>query len=316
MPQQIRAVVVDPSAPGRLAIREVGLREPDRDEVGVRVTAISLNRGETRRALQVAEPGWRPGWDFAGVVESAAADGSGPEPGTRVVGILPSGAWAERVNCRSHAVAVLPEAVSDAQAATLPVAGLTALHALRQGGLLLGRKVLVDGASGGVGHLACQLAAATGAFVWGHVRRDEHRAAVAEWCGERVVVSGELAAAKPHAPFWLILDSVGGTALGAALGMLQPNGTCVVFGVSAASTATIESREFFATGGTRLYGLTLFHELMSVERAGIGLRLLAELIAAGKLQPRVAIETKWDEIGMIAQRLIDRDFTGKAVLHI
>ena len=112
MPQQIRAVVVDPSVPGRLAIREVGLRDPDRDEVGVRVTAISLNRGETRRALQVAEPGWRPGWDFAGIVETAAADGSGPEPGARVVGILPSGAWAERLNCRSHAVAVLPEAPS------------------------------------------------------------------------------------------------------------------------------------------------------------------------------------------------------------
>ena len=83
------------------------------------------------------------------------ADGSGPGPGTRVVGILPSGAWAERVNCRTHAVAALPDAVGDAAAATLPVAGLTALHALRQGGLLLGRKVLVDGASGGVGHLAC-----------------------------------------------------------------------------------------------------------------------------------------------------------------
>jgi NADPH:quinone reductase-like Zn-dependent oxidoreductase len=254
MPQQIRAVVVDPSVPGRLAIREVSLRDPDRDEVEVRVTAISLNRGETRRALQVAEPGWRPGWDFAGIVENAASDGSGPEPGARVVGILPSGAWAERVNCRSHAVAVLPEGVSDAEAATLPVAGLTALHALRQGGLLLGRKVLIDGASGGVGHLACQLAAAAGAFVWGHVRREEHRAAVAEWCGERVVVGRELAAAKPHGPFWLILDSVGGSAVGAALGMLQPNGTCVVFGVSEASTATIESREFFATGGTRLYG--------------------------------------------------------------
>jgi len=61
MPQQIRAVVVDPSVPGRLAIREVALRDPDRDEVGVKVTAISLNRGETRRALQVAEAGWRPG---------------------------------------------------------------------------------------------------------------------------------------------------------------------------------------------------------------------------------------------------------------
>jgi NADPH:quinone reductase-like Zn-dependent oxidoreductase len=316
MPQQVRAVVVDPAVPGRLAIREVGLRDPDRDEVGVKVTTISLNRGETRRALQVAEPGWRPGWDFVGIVETTAADGSGPEPGVRVVGILPSGAWAERVNCRSHAVAVLPEGVSDAQAATLPVAGLTALHALRQGGLLLGRKVLVDGASGGVGHLACQLATTAGAFVWGHVRRDEYRAAVAEWCGDHVVVGRELAAAKPHGPFWLILDSVGGSAVGAALGMLQPNGTCVVFGVSEASTATIESREFFATGGTRLYGLTLFHELMSVERASIGLRLLAELIAAGKLRPQIAVETRWSEIGTVAQRLIDRDFTGKAVLHI
>jgi NADPH2:quinone reductase len=82
-----------------------------------------------------------------------------------VVGILPSGPLAERVNCRTHAVAALPDAVEDSQAATLPVAGLTASHALRQGGLLLGRKALVDGALGGVGHLACQLAAAAGAQV-------------------------------------------------------------------------------------------------------------------------------------------------------
>src|SRR5712671_2095751 len=73
MPQQIRAVVVDPSVPGRLAIREVSLRDPDRDELGVRVTAISLNRGETRRALQVAEVGWRP--------RARAAAGRGPRCG-------------------------------------------------------------------------------------------------------------------------------------------------------------------------------------------------------------------------------------------
>ncbi len=316
MPQTIRAVVVDPAAPGKLAIKPVTLRDPDRDEVAVRVTAISLNRGETRRALQVAEPGWRPGWDFAGVVETTAADGSGPKPGTRVVGLLPSGAWAERVNCRSHAVAALPDGVSDAQAATLPVAGLTALHALRQGGLLLGRKVLIDGASGGVGHLACQLANAAGALVWGHVRREESRAAVAGWCDGRVVLGRDLAAAMPHGPFWLIVDSLGGPALAAALGMLQPNGTCVTLGVSDAGTATIESRNFFGTGGARLYGLTLFHELMSVERGGVGLALLAELIAARKLTPQIAVEAKWDEIGNLARRLIDRDFTGKAVLHI
>ena len=316
MPQTIRAVVVDPAAPGRLALKPVELRDPDRDEVSVRVAAISLNRGETRRALQVAEPGWRPGWDFAGVVETEAADGSSPKSGTRVVGMLPSGAWAERVNCRTHAVTALPDSVSDAEAATLPVAGLTALHALRQGGLLLGRKVLVDGASGGVGHLACQLAAAAGAFVWGHIRREEHRAAVSEWCGERVVLGRDLAAATPYGPFWLILDSLGGPALSAALGMLQANGTCVTFGVSEASSTTFESRNFFGTGGTRLYGLTLFHELMSVERAGIGLRLLAELIEAKKLRPQIAVEAAWNEIGTIARRLIDREFTGKAVLHI
>jgi NADPH:quinone reductase-like Zn-dependent oxidoreductase len=315
MSEQIRAVVVDQAAPGRLAIRPVELRDPDRDEVAVRVTAISLNRGETRRALQVAEPGWRPGWDFAGIVEREAADGSGPKAGARVVGILPSGAWAERVNCRSHAVASLPDRVSDAQAATLPVAGLTALHALRQGGLLLGRKVLIDGASGGVGHLACQLAVAAGAFVWGHVRREEYRAIVAE-SGAEPVLGRELSAAKPHGPFWLIVDSVGASALAAALGMLQPNGTCVTLGVSEGPSATFESRDFFGTGGARLYGLTLFHELMSVERGGIGLRLLAELIAAGKLKPQIAVEAKWSEIATIARRLIDRDFTGKAVLHI
>jgi len=316
MPQTVRAVVVDPAAPGRLAIEPVDLRDPDRDEVGVRVTAISLNRGETRRAVQQAEPGWRPGWDFAGVVETEAADGSGPKAGTRVVGILPSGAWAERVNCRSHAVAALPEAVSDAQAATLPVAGLTALHALRQGGLLLGRKVLVDGATGGVGHLACQLALAAGAIVWGHVRREEQRAQVSAWCGGRVVVGPDLGAAKGQGPYWLILDSVGGSALSAAMGMLAPNGTCVTFGISEAGTANVESRNFFGTGGARLYGLTLFHELMSVERGGIGLALLAAEIEAGRLKPRIAVEAGWSEVGTIAQRLIDRDFTGKAVLHI
>jgi NADPH:quinone reductase len=80
MPEHARAIVVDSAAPGKLAIKPVDLRDPERDEVAVRVTAISLNRGETRRAVQQAEPGWRPGWDFAGVVETAA-DGSGPGPG-------------------------------------------------------------------------------------------------------------------------------------------------------------------------------------------------------------------------------------------
>src|SRR5437867_5031175 len=91
-----RAIVVDPEAPGRLVIRSVADPVTDRGEALVRVRAISLNRGEVRRS-GMAQPGWRPGWDLAGVVERAAADGSGPSVGARVVGFLPEGAWAQRV---------------------------------------------------------------------------------------------------------------------------------------------------------------------------------------------------------------------------
>ena len=90
----------------------------------------------------------------------------------------------------------------------------------------------------------------------------------------------------------------------------------MTLGVSEGPTATFESRDFFSTGGVRLYGLTLFHELMSGERAGIGLRLLAELSEAKKLRPQIAVEAPWSEVGDVARRLIDREFAGKAVLHI
>jgi NADPH:quinone reductase len=316
MPETVRAVVVDPSSPQRLGLKHVGLAPAAPDEVTVRVTAISLNRGEVRRATSQGKPGDRPGWDFAGIVEERAANGSGPPAGSRVVGLLPSGAWAERVRAPSHAVAVLPGAVTDAQSATLPVAGLTALHALRQGGLLLGRKVLVDGASGGVGHLAVQLAAASGALVWGQVRRPEFRAPVAEWCGERIVLGADLKAAAPHGPFHLILDSVGGSALAAAMTMLAPGGICVTFGVSESPTSTIASAEFFRIGGVKLYGLILFHELRRVEPASDGLALLAGLVARRVLRPRIAVEAPWYEIGAIARQLLDRAFAGKAVLHL
>lgn len=316
MAQQVRAVVVDPSSSDRLALRPVDLAPAAPDELTVRVTAISLNRGEVNRATRQAEAGWRPGWDFAGVVEAAAAVGGGPVPGTRVVGLLPSGAWAERVHVPAHAVAALPAAVSDAAAATLPVAGLTALHALRQGGLLLGRKVLIDGASGGVGHLACQLAAASGALVYGHVRNPAFQPMVAEWCGDRTVLGASLAAAAPHGPFHLILDSIGGSALGAALGMLGSGGTCVTFGASESNTATFESRDFFRSGGARLYGLYLFNELERGEHASEGLAVLAALIANGRLRPRIEIEAPWSDIGAVARRLMERSFMGKAVLHV
>ena len=183
----IRAVVVDPDAPNRLALARAQEPSPTPSETLVRVVAVSLNRGEVRR-VESNEPGFRPGWDLAGTVERAAADGSGPQAGSRVVGFLPSGAWAEVVAVPTHSVAVLPERVSFEEASTLPVAGLTALYALEEGGNLLGKSVLVTGASGGAGQFGLQLARAAGARVVGLVRREEHAGLVEEAGAHEVVV--------------------------------------------------------------------------------------------------------------------------------
>jgi NADPH:quinone reductase-like Zn-dependent oxidoreductase len=306
-----RAVVVDPGAPGRLVIAPVADPEPERAEAIVRVRAISLNRGEVRRA-GMAAAGWRPGWDLAGVVDVAAADGSGPHVGTRVVGIVLEGAWAERVAVPTHALAELPEKVTFAQAATFPVAGLTALHALAKGGLLLGRRVLITGATGGVGDFAVQLARLAGAHVTASVRREDQAAAVQALGAHDVVVGEEI---PPSPKYDLIVESVGGRTLGTALGALQRNGTCVTLGVSADAQVTFNARDFFVAGRTTLYGLYLFTELLS-ERASVGLRRLAELVAAGQLAPHVSLERPWTEIAQVAQELISRRFHGKAVLTV
>jgi NADPH:quinone reductase len=303
------AVVVDPDAPGRLAIRPVPEPMPDRGEVIVRVHAISLNRGEVRRS-GMAAAGWRPGWDLAGVVERAAADGSGPSVGERVVGYLPEGAWAQRVALPKSNLAVLPDKVTFAQAATFPVAGLTALLALAKGGPLLGKRVLVTGATGGVGDFAVQLARLAGAHVTASVRRADQVPAVRELGAHDVVVGDEIPRSPKHD---LILDSVGGRTLGSALAALERSGVCVTLGASAAAEVTFDAREFFVTGRTTLYGFYLFTEFGN-EPASVGLRRLAQLVAAGQLAPHISLERPWKEIGQVAQDLMARRYQGKAVL--
>jgi NADPH:quinone reductase len=306
-----RAVVVDPEAPGRLVIRPVPDPVPDRGEAVVRLKALSLNRGEVRRS-GMAAAGWRPGWDLAGTVERVAADGSGPRAGARVVGMLPEGAWAERVAVPTYAVAELPGKVTFSQAATFPVAGLTALYALAKRGPLLARRVLVTGATGGVGDFAVQLARLGGAHVTASIRRAEQAAMVRQAGAHEVVVGDEIPAAPKYD---LVIESVGGRTLGTALAALDRGGVCVTLGVSASAEVTFDTRQFFVGGRATLYGFYLFVELGN-EPAGEGLRRIADLVAAGQVAPRISLERPWSEIGQVAQDLMARRFPGKAVLTL
>lgn len=311
---KIRAVLVDPAVNGRLTIGEVAPPVAAPSEALVRVASISLNRGEVREALST-EKGWRPGWDFAGTVEQAAANGSGPKVGSRVVGLLDEGAWAEVVAAPTKALAQLPDNVTFAQAATLPVAGLTALYALEKKNGLLGGSVLITGATGGVGLFGIQLARLMGAKVVAVVRRPDYEAIVHEAGAHEVVVGEDLAPAKAFGPYDVILESVGGKSLGTVLTLLKYGGICVTFGVSSGlREVTFNASTLYLSGG-QLYGFLIFNET-EAHPASQGLARLAQLIADGQLRTYIDLEADWTQIGDVAQKLMDRKFPGKAVLHI
>jgi NADPH:quinone reductase len=310
----IEAVVVDPSNAERLVIREVPAPAALANQALVRVKAISLNRGEVRRS-QTAAAGFRPGWDFSGVVEQAAGDGSGPKAGARVVGLLNSGSWAALIAAPTNAMAELPENVAFAHAATLPVAGLTALHALYKGGFLVNQPVLITGATGGTGDFACQLAHLAGAKVVATVRSENRKLFVKELGVDEVVVGEDPSQAAQFGPYRLIIDSVGGPQFSKVLGMLGSRGVCVIFGTSAGAEPVINASKFYSTGSTTLYGMIIFQELQN-EPALVGLKTLAGLVSAARLTPHIALEDSWRKVAEVAQKLTGREFTGKAVLRV
>jgi NADPH:quinone reductase-like Zn-dependent oxidoreductase len=305
----MRAVV---TAGGRLVLSEVPRPAPAPGETLVRVAVISLNRGEVKTAL-AAEDGWRPGWDYAGVVAEAAADGSGPPKGARVVGALPVGAWAEYVAVGAPFLAALPNAVSFEDAATLPIAGLTARRALGKGAAKPGRRVLVTGASGGVGVFGVQLAAKAGDVVTAAIRNPAHEPLMRDLGATNVLVGPSLAAADPDLRYDLILDSVAGASLGAALERLAPGGTCVNLGASENSVTTFDTAKFRVVGGTTLVGLNMNYELR-FEAPSVGLADLAGRLADGSLRTVIEARAPIADIARVADDLIERRFVGKAVL--
>jgi NADPH2:quinone reductase len=311
MKERVMLTIVNtPKNETPIELREVAEPQAAAHEALVEVRAFSLNRGEL--ALLAMRPeGWRPGQDIAGIVVKRAADGSGPEVGTRVVGLAEQGGWAQRVTLATERLAVLPEQVSFTQAAALPMAGHAALRILRFGDMLLGKRILITGAAGGVGRFAVQLAALAGAEVTGVVSRPERAEGLRELGVSEVITQIEQA----QGLFDVILESVGGASLARALQLVTPHGTIVVFGNSSGEETPFSLFHFFGHEGIRLQTFFSYHPGTTTTLSA-DLTTLVKLVEAGKLTAPIGLETSWLELSPALTALRDRQIQGKAVFQV
>ncbi|MCX4870594.1 MULTISPECIES: zinc-binding dehydrogenase [unclassified Streptomyces] len=291
-------------APRPVAFAEVPQPVPEPDEALIKVEAFAPNRGETF-LLEHPRPELLPGKDIAGLVVQAAADGSGPGIGTRVVGHPAQGGWAEYAAVPTHSLVVLPDSIDGVRAAALPLAGITALRLLRTAGSLAGRRVLLTGASGGVGHYVTELAVGAGAELTAVTATPVRGERLAE-LGAKVV--HEVAAAQ--GPFDVVLESTGGPDLALALSKVRPGGLLVWFGQA---SRTPVSLDFFQLldGPERV---TIQHFHYAGAPYGSDLAALVSLVEQGRLHPEISRIADWAQTAETLVDLRERRIRGKAVL--
>jgi NADPH:quinone reductase len=303
----MRAVIYDPQARTNLRLADVDEPVVADSEALIEVRATALNFGEVNFIDRMRKPGEVPGWDAAGVVVKAAADGSGPPVDSRVVGFHGAGGWAQRRVVPTENLAILPDSVDFGSAAALPVAGVTALQALRALGPVVGRRVLITGASGGVGRFAVQLAARAGAHVIAAVG-SAARGAGLESLGAAEVVVGLAGITEP---LFGVLDNVGGQLLAEAFTLVGDGGSAQSIGMASNQPTTVNFE------AERQYGVRKRLEPFTVRTPfGPDLGYLVELLAAGQIDPQIGLRTSWTDVSEAAEALLDRRVAGKVVLDV
>ncbi|MDT3440984.1 zinc-binding dehydrogenase [Pseudofrankia sp. BMG5.37] len=303
----MEALVYDPDRPAGLRLAEVAEPVLRPDEALVEVRAISLNFGELAYRTGRAQPGQVHGWDAAGVVVAGAEDGSGAVPGTPVVTFGWDGAWARRRAASTADLAVLPTALDPGAAAALPVAGVTALRAIRRLGSVLGRRVLITGASGGVGRFAVQLAARAGAEVIASVGTPERGEGLGRLGATDIVIGP----ANVTGPVHGALDNVGGTQLAEAFALLEPGGVALAIGKASGQPTTIDfEQERHRSGDRRIEPFVIGSGLAA------DLGYLVRLLGQGRLDPQIGWRGSWERAPEAVEALLSRRVAGKAILDI
>jgi NADPH2:quinone reductase len=299
----MRAVVADPSVPEAVRLAEVAEPAAGPGHVLVEVHHASFKYGDLNDARSGrVPPGAVLGSDATGVV--LQADDRGPVPGSRVVTLAP-GAFAERVVADAGSLAEVPSTVDLAEAAALPVAGVAALRALRAAGPLLGRRVLITGASGGVGRFAVRLAAIAGAHVIAAV------GSAARGEGLDKVGADEVLAGLDGigTPVDVVLDSVGGSQLVAAWQLLAPGGSLQSIGWASGEPAVFPP--YSTIGPPKSLTSFLIDGAVAAE-----LDTLVRLVEKGDLPVKVGWRGPLDRFADAAEALRGRQVNGKAIFDV
>jgi NADPH:quinone reductase-like Zn-dependent oxidoreductase len=325
----MKAIVYCDYGVANLKLQEIEKPVPNEDQILVRVRAASVNPYDwhfvegTPYVIRAMGIGLRKpkdirlGVDFAGTVEAAGKNVTQFKPGDEVFGGR-SGAFAEYVCPRAAgSVALKPASVTFEQAASINIAGVTALQAVRDKGKIQpGQKVLINGASGGVGTFAVQIAKAFGADVTG-VCSGRNVDLVRSLGADHVIDYTKEDFTKSDQPYDVILDNVANHSLSECRRVLTPNGIYVLIGGGGANEQGLLGGLAKALKAALLAKfVSQKMGMMMAEPSNKDLAILAEMMESGKLKPVIDRTYKLDQLPDAIRYVEQGHARGKVIVAV